>query len=234
MLQNNFNKILAAVLMVSPICGCSIDSLKDATSLASSSQTNAEKSTVDVEALSITGAKLVASYAVAMAGVTEAQSDLANAFNLGDLAKELETQKTALKSGNLTSDDTEKVVELSEKANKAIEEKMKEQTNLDSEAKKKVGSAIVKYSVGTAGTAMLINTAKNVVTDTGSYVSSLPWTQRASALTGDMTIALNVAKEIPSLSKNLITTGNSFVEYATAQGIDVKKAKSEMSKAAGF
>ena len=81
---------------------------------------------------------------------------------------------------------------------------------------------------------MLINTAKNVVTDTSSYIASLPWSQRAGALSGDMTVALNVAKEIPSLTKNLISTGNSFVEYASTQGIDVKKAEAEMSKAAGF
>ena len=234
MLQNNLTKMLAAALIVAPMCGCSVDSLKDAANFASSSESGAQKATVDVKALSLTGAKLVTSYAIAMAGVTEAQSDLAKAFNLNDLASELETQKTALKSGNLTSDAAKKVVELSEKANEAIEEKMKEQTELDAQSKKKVGTALVKYSVGTAGTAMLINTAKNVATDTSRYVSSLPWTQRANALSGDMTVAFNVAKEIPTLSKNLISTGNNFVEYATKQGIDVKKAKTEMSKAAGF
>lgn len=234
MLKNNFTKVIATALLVSPLCGFSVGGLSDVAKMATSSETEAKKATVDVDAVSAQGAKLVASYALAMAGVSEAQADLAEAFNLGDLAGELKNQQTALKSGNLTADEAEKVVELSEKANEAIEGKMKEQIALDDQAKSKVGSALVKYSAGAAGTAMLISSAKDVVTNTGEYVASLPLAQKATALTGDLSVALNVAKEIPSLSKNLISTGGSFIEYATAQGIDVSAAQSEMSKAAGF
>ena len=43
MLQNNLTKMLAAALIVSPICGCSVDSLKDAANFASSSETLGKK-----------------------------------------------------------------------------------------------------------------------------------------------------------------------------------------------
>lgn len=235
MLKNNVSKMVVASLAVLPLCGFSMDGLTDAaSSLASSTTSEAQSATVDVNTLSAQGAKLVASYALAMSGVTEAQSDLAKAFNLNDLATELDAQQTALKSGNLTSDEAEKVVELSEKANNLLEEKMNEKTELDAQAKEQVGSALLKYSAGTAGTAMLIKSAKDMVTDTGSYIAALPWSQKANALSGDLTAALNIAKEIPSLSANLISTGNSFVKYATSQGIDVSGAEKEMSKAAGF
>lgn len=234
MLKDNLTKVLIAAMVISPICGCSIDGLKDISNFSSSAEQSAQDATVNVEALSAQGAKLIVGYATAMAGVTEAQADLAKAYNLDNLASELSAQRTALKSGNITSDTAEKVVEVSEKANKAIEEKMKEQTELDAASKVTVAKALAKYSVGTAGTAMLAKTASDVVTNTKSYLSSLPWTQRANALTGDMTVALNIAKEVPSLSKNLVTTGKSFVEYATAQGVDTTKAQKQMSSIAGF
>ena len=43
MLQNNLTKMLAAALIVAPMCGCSVDSLKDAANFASSSGTEAKK-----------------------------------------------------------------------------------------------------------------------------------------------------------------------------------------------
>lgn len=229
-------KILTAALMASTVCACSLDSLKGVGDLGSSTEKAGKQATVDAKAVTAQGAKLVTSYAVAMAGVTEAQKDLAKAYKLDDLAKELDAQQKSLKSGNIkTSDDADKIVELSEKANKAITEKMEEKTELDSASKTLVSTALVKYGVGAASTAVLVKSSADFAKNTKTYVSSLPWTQKASALTvGDLPVAVSVSKEVPSLAKDLVTTGKTFVELAKEQGIDTSKAQKQMSSIAGF
>jgi len=226
MFKSSFIKTLAVALMIVPLCDCS--SSKSDTVAPSSNAT-----TVSAADVGIQGAKLLSDYTSAMLSVTDAQKSLAQAYGLNDVVKAADTQSTILKSGNLTTDAISKTIEFATSANSAITEKMKEKTDLSSEAKQMVAKALAEYLVGTGEAVDLAKSAKEVGSNIQSYISSLPLSQKASALS-DMAAALGVIQGLPSLSQNLLATGKDLIGYALDDGVNTNNAQKTMSGIFGF
>ena len=226
MFKSSFMKTLAVALMIVPLCDCS-SSKSDAVAPSSNA------ATVSAADVGIQGAKLLSDYTSAMLSVTDAQKSLAQAYGLNDVVKAADTQSTILKSGNLTTDAISKTIEFATSANSAITEKMKEKTDLSSEAKQMVAKALAEYLVGTGEAVDLAKSAKDVGSNIQSYISSLPLSQKASALS-DMAAALGVIQGLPSLSQNLLATGKDLIGYALDDGVNTNNAQKTMSGIFGF
>lgn len=229
MLKNKLTKSVAAIALIAPLCAFSLgDVAKVATG-----DTKTEAVKTDNTAVTKSGKELVASYVVAATSVLEGQKDLASAFELDSSITDIDNQLTALKSGNLTSSTIDKTVELSESTNKILKEKMGSQEELSAAAKEKVTSGLGKYALGVAGTTALGVKGKQFIQDSTKAISSAGLTEKA-ALLQDFSVATEVAKNVPTLAKDLVGTGKQFIDYATGLGVDTSAATKTMSSIAGF
>ena len=178
---------------------------------------------------------LVLAYKAAATSVLSGQKDLAVALDLNDSVKELDGQLEALKSGNITGGTVEKTTELSESINKKLKEKLASNKTLSSEAKVYAAKGLGEYAIGTASTAVLLNSAKNLVSSSKKAMSADGVTPLdKAAIAENMVIGSTVLTQVPSLTKDLVSAGKQFIQFAKSNGVDTKAAQKKMSNIAGF
>ena len=165
--------------------------------------------------------KLIKTYVASATSINAAQIQLAKAFGLKDIATKLEAEKEALSSGSVSDEDSiEKNTEVSEEANKAIQEKIKSGVKMSAEGKKHYIKSFVPYVTGLVGSKSVIDEAKPFLESAKSTISNAGFTDTLS-VTNKLKAGTFVATTMPSYVQSLWETSQLMVTYGKDNKIDV-------------
>ena len=165
--------------------------------------------------------------------LVSSEIDLAAALQAKEKIQELKDIEKSLKSGNVTQEHIEKVSAVSKAMNEIVVQKQKEQVKLDKKRGQALAKASLKYAGAVGATAGVSAAAVKLGKDAGEAV-------KAAGITGAMSakkkfgFVLTVTSELPDLVKQIVTTGNSFVDYAKFNGLKVDEAEKKIAKAASM
>lgn len=177
---------------------------------------------------------LVKNYVAATTYVLQGQMGIAKALDIKEnFVDDLDRQIKSLQSGNLTTGDIEKNTELSESVNTVLTERLAKQKTLSKEAKIQATKGLVNYSMGVLFTSRLAKESSNFISSTQHALDTASVIDKA-AIVDNLSVGTAVAQKAPSLSKDLVETGNKFISFAKSSGVDVTEAQKNMSQAAGF
>lgn len=177
---------------------------------------------------------LVKNYVAATTYVLQGQMDIAKALDIKEnFVDDLDRQIKSLQSGNLTTGDIEKNTELSESVNTVLTKRLAEQKTLSKEAKIQAAKGLGNYSMGVLFTSRLAKEASNFISSTQHALGTASVIDKA-AIVDNLSVGTAVAQKTPSLSKDLVETGNKFISFAKSSGVNVTEAQKNMSQAAGF
>lgn len=162
--------------------------------------------------------------------LVSSQIDLAVAINAKEKIKELKAIEKSLKSGNVTEDHVEKITTVSKDMNDIVNKQKEEQVKLDKKRSEAFTKACVKYAGACAATGVVSAVAVKVGEEALQAVKSAGI---AGALTAkkQLDFTLNVASELPGLVKQVVITGNSFVAYGRANGLNMDAAAKKLASA---
>ncbi len=165
--------------------------------------------------------KLVKTYISSATSINAAQILLAKAFGLKDQVAKLEAEKKALSSGSVSDEDSiEKSIEVSDAANKAIQEKIKKGATLSSDGKKHYIKSFVPYVNGLVGSKSVVEEAKPFLESAKSTISNAGFTDTLS-VTNKLKAGTFVATTMPSYVQSLWETSKLMVTYSKDNKIGV-------------
>lgn len=165
--------------------------------------------------------KLVKTYLSSAANINNAQLLLAEAFGLKDTVTKLEAEKEALSSGSVSDEDSiEKNKEVSEEANKAIQEKIKSGAKLSADGKKSYIKSFIPYIKGLVGGKSVVTESKPFLESAKSTISNASFTDTLS-VTNKLKSGTFVATTMPSYVQSLWETSKLMLTYAKDNKIDV-------------
>jgi len=171
--------------------------------------------------------KLVKAYVSSASNINGAQILLAKAFGLKDLATKLEAEKSALSDGSVSDESSiKRQTEMSEEANKAIQEKIKSGAKISAEGKKQFTKSFKPYVKGLIGTKSVASEAGAFVDSAKSTISSASYMDKMS-VTGKLKAGMFVATEIPGYVQSLWDTSKMMVTYGNENKIEVPKDATE-------
>ena len=171
--------------------------------------------------------QLVKAYGVTALGVNNAQVLLAKAFGLKDLVTQLEAEKETLSSGSVTDEKSIKAnKKLTEKANKAIQQKMESGEQLSDEGRKYYLKAFVPYVQGLLGSKKMVEKSEGFLDSAKNALSSAGFIEKAK-LTKNLSVGTWVASKTPGLAKDLWETSKMMVTYGKKNKIEVPKDATE-------
>lgn len=224
-------KVLVAVLaatIASTSFAFSLDSVKKVAVGARTACTFAGETATE-EGLAKEQKKLQANTSAVSKKILAAQSKLAEALDLKQVAANVEAQMKTIKKGNISSDNLKKVTTVSADADKAIEEQMKKIDSLDASQKKMLGESLAEYADAALGTAQISAKTVQAGAATACIVSQNP--TNAVRIKKQLGFLASSAKTLPGFSKDLITTGFSYVKLAKDFGIDTSAATEKLKSA---
>jgi hypothetical protein len=159
---------------------------------------------------------LVKRFVVAQNLVLDAQIAFANSFDLADQAQLLEAEKKALSSGSVDKNVLEKSVTVSERAQKAIDEKIKAQPTLSAASKAHYARGLIALTGSVAQAKKLPDAANKLMESaTGDALSFLS--------DNKLSTGVWVAKETPGYLSALVSTTRSALSFGKLMGISLPK-----------
>lgn len=165
--------------------------------------------------------KLVRAYGKTAVSVNKAQVLLAKAFDLKDLVAQLEAEQEALSSGSVTDEKSIKAnKQLTEKANKAIQEKMKNGEQLSDEGREYYIKSFSPYVKGLLGSKKMVEESEGFVDSAKSTISAASFLEKAK-LTQKLQVGTYLATKAPDLAKGLWETSKMMITYGQKNEIDV-------------
>ena len=177
---------------------------------------------------------LVKNYISATTHVLQGQKEIAAALDIKEnFVDDLERQIESLKSGNLTTGDIEKNITLSEAVNADLTKRLSEQQILSKESKLQATKGLIEYSMGVLFTSRLAKESTNFISTTQKVLETASVTDKA-AIINNLEVGTAIAKETPTLAKDLVDTGNKFISFAKSANVSTTEAQNNMSEAAGF
>jgi hypothetical protein len=157
---------------------------------------------------------------------TTGQTQVAKALGLKDEADQLESERNALASGNISDKDSiSRSIEISKSAQEAIDKKIAEGQVMDDEAKSEFSKAIPYYARGTLHSINLVPEVKDWSASAGSAIKSAGL-MNAGKLKKTLGTGLFVAKELPGYVKTAKNSYQSLMAFSKANDIDVSDAES--------
>lgn len=164
-------------------------------------------------------AEVVASFNIALLGLSQANEKMASALGLKDAAELARNRAGCLDTASCTGkEEIESQRTNNEKIFKIIEEKMAEGEALSDDAKAEFQSALLPYGVGVVAG---INGAKQAVDSLKDATSDPTQIMRLGTL-------IYLAKEGPGLLTSFAKTTSAITKYASNQGIDTTSMPSEL------
>lgn len=164
---------------------------------------------------------LVKQYIVAALLINEAQRMLAEALGLNEDAARLKADGEVLGSGAVLSvDSLEKSTEISEQANKNIEEKLAEGAELSSESQLLFAQALIPYATGLYETSQLYDAFEEFGDAAKEQISAASMIQKIK-VTKKLAVGLHVVSSVPGLAKDLYSTSEKLLSFAKSNNIDV-------------
>lgn len=154
---------------------------------------------------------VVDSFVTSYGQVLTAQVHFAEALGLQTQVDELRAQQEVLGSGSIDTERLEKVSEVSESAQRAINERQQAQPELDANAKAAYGAGLVSLFEG-------IMTGRDVVTNASAVGSSLG--SNPAAMMGSGRTAAYVVRQAPGYLRTVQETARMAVEFGQSNGIE--------------
>lgn len=173
--------------------------------------------------------KLVSEYTNASKYVLEGQKDLVNALGATDATADIDSQLKLLNSKNLDASDINKTMSNSEDINDIILTVLSAE-NLPVGEQGKVAVGLAKYATGVVYTARLGKETANFADMSKKAIDNASALEKASII-GGVSSGTTIAGKLPQLSKNLIDTGEKFINYAKEAGVDTSEAQKTIAAA---
>lgn len=170
------------------------------------------------------------------AKILGAQTSLAQALDLKEMAANIEAQLKTVKRGNITADQLEKITTVSAQADEAINSRFEDVKELTDQQKEKVSESLNHYAGAALGTAKVAAKAAH----TGLGLTEFLKNQMISNPSGltDLKSKFGFLAEagssLPTFCADLISTGFSYVKLAKNYGIDTSAAEDQLLKAQEF
>lgn len=191
---------------------------------------SAEQGGVDVKALLSQQQDLMGRFNSSMYNMLLAQSKTLAAI---DSKKEADIASAAaenFKTGNVQSkEQLDRAVEITESANKTIQQKSKESGQLSSEGQKLLVSAVPHYAKGMYDGTRLPKDFESWTSSAQGGLNSLASNPLdAGKLSSGLKDVTTVATSLPSLLKTWGSTSAAFVNYAKSNKVDVSDVESKL------
>lgn len=158
-----------------------------------------------------------------------AQAKLANALNLKEAAATIEAQNKLLKKGNINADKLDKTTTVGGDATKAIEAQLKKVEQLTADQKKKVSESLGQYGDAALGTALVAG--KTVLASGAVLCVASNDLAKAGKIKSNYSYLIDAASTLPGFSKDLITTGFSYIELLKSFDVDTSVLEKKLKQA---
>lgn len=227
-------KLLAVALMAAVSTSALAFSLDSVTKVAAggAAACTFAGSTATKEGLAKEQKKMQADTKQVSQQILGAQTQLAEALNLKQVAANVQAQLNTVKKGNINGDKLDKVKSTSKDADKAIQAELKKIDTLSAEQKKKVSASLDKYGSAALGTAKIAGKTALAGAATACMLRADP--TKAASLSSQLDYIVDSAKTLPGFSKDLIKTGFSYIKLAKKYDIDVKGLEKNLNAAKNF
>ena len=171
--------------------------------------------------------KLVKSYVSSASNINGAQILLLEAFGLKEEAAKLKAEEKSFSDGSISDESSiKRQTEMSENANKVIQERIKSGAKISEDGKKQFTKSFKPYVKGLIGTKSVASEAGAFVDSAKSTISSASYTDKMS-VTGKLKSGMFVATEIPGYVQSLWDTSKMMVSYGKENKIEVPKDATE-------
>lgn len=159
---------------------------------------------------------LVQRFVAAQSHSLQSQSAFAQAFGLAEQVQLLEAERKALSSGAINVDAMKKAVSISETAQKAIDERLAAQPELNAESRKHYAAGVVSLLASAVEARKLLSEASSFT----SGMQNLGAMQMAS-LGRKLMAGAWVAKETPGFTKGLYSSTKAALTFARKNDVKI-------------
>lgn len=169
--------------------------------------------------------ELVKRFVSGFENLTAGQAQAARALGLKEEADKLESERDALRSGNVRDKDgIKRTMRVTRSAQDKIDEKLAEGFVLDDEAKKELAKALPFYARGTADTIQLIPVAIKWSTSAISAIKGAG-IMGALKLKKRLGTGLYIAKSLPGYVRNAKNSYQTLMAFSRKNEIDTSEAE---------
>ncbi|MDR1648272.1 MAG: hypothetical protein LBR88_09620 [Zoogloeaceae bacterium] len=161
--------------------------------------------------------ELVTRFVAAQKLVLDAQIAFAKSFGLADQVKLLQAERKAISSGSVDKSVLEKSVTVSDRARKAIAEKMESEPTLNASSKAHYARGLIALAGSVSQAKKLPNAANRLMQKSSSNPFSILTAE------GKLATSLWVAKETPGYLTTLASTTKSALSFGKLMGISLPK-----------
>lgn len=154
---------------------------------------------------------LLESFSMSSKHNVDAQSHFAAALGLQDQVQLLQAEQSALSSGQIDQESTEKAISVSARAQEAIATRIASQPELSAEGKESYLQGLISYFLAIATARDVVTAAKEV--GGSSLGNPLAAARQASS-------SIFVARQAPNYLKNLQENASMLIEFGQQNGIE--------------
>lgn len=166
---------------------------------------------------------LVKAYRASLNDIGMAQALLLEAYGKKEEAAKLRSGIDAMANGPVDRAQMKKSQKLSEKANKYLSSKMKEEVALTDEGRKKFQQALLPYATGVVEMTNLVPEFKGFLQSAVDQLSSASLMEKMK-VKKKLDVGLYIAKAAPVYITKVASTTKSLVTYAKKQGVSEQTA----------
>lgn len=171
--------------------------------------------------------KLVKTYVDATQFNLKAQKIMAEALGLKEKAAELQTLATSLGSGNVNKGEIDKIREISQAAQEAIDEKQAEAQQLSPEAKVLVAKSMLPFAQCVLGYKDAASLCGDSLSLANNVIKNAPLTQKLSA-TKKLDKVLYLAPKVPSDLTAVLSTAKKYSDFAKSNDVKMPADATEI------
>lgn len=164
---------------------------------------------------------LVTHFVAGESGVISAQSNMAKAVGLNELATKLSTEGDALSKG-ATQDSVSNAMATSSDAQQQIDQALSQSKQMSSESKKALGDAIGGYALGLVALRKLAPDYKNYIAAANQEISAAG-PMSAVQTKNKLQVGLFIATNTPDYLVKLTQASADLLKFATTNGVSVPK-----------